>query len=650
MTVTTTSNKVILLGNGATTVWPFTFQIPNAASLQLSIFDAAGNQTVIAAGNYTVTGLGAPAGGAVTYPLSGSPLAAGSLLMIYRVVPLTQPQDINNQSGFFPAVVMGALDNLEMQIQQVYETQTRAVLNHPSDPAVVQLAPVAARAGKAYAFDSVTGGFTTSQNTMANIDSIVSGALASSTGLNRILLTPNYASLLTMVPFAGAAVYMQGYSTYSDGGEGIFYWNAASAATPDGAIVVKPTGGATNGRWIRQGVSGVYNLLWFGASAVNPASSGVKTANKAILQTAIATLDAAGGGVIEIPWPIDYGYSAYIDSSQPNFTGTVSEMMVLDRGKGSTHSAEPPPAKDGWQERRFYSTVQTVPQGQHDGNGFLIRGKWHPYIWLENTNIYAAPGDPSRTAGDNLRASIIWGYQGLPKWQLGTGQTELGNVSADHMMHFVLSTYSFDGGQRLTPYLVNYLTGAVNYSTGSVLTNAAHWFKHEPLVTNAFPTVMFENSLGNTQIALRNSISSIVSATPVAGGAGYVVGNVLTVVGGTGTAGTLTVATVSAGAITSVTITTAGLYSAYPPAGCTVTGGAGNGATFNLSMSAPVDMTMTNNGGNTVFSGLVAPKFGSTAQRPTGTKPTGSMYFDTTLVVPIWWTGAVWVNGAGTTV
>lgn len=40
---------------------------------------------------------------------------------------------------------------------------------------------------------------------------------------------------------------------------------------------------------------------------------------------------------------------------------------------------------------------------------------------------------------------------------------------------------------------------------------------------------------------------------------------------------------------------------------------------------------------------------GATAARPTGlgTDDIGYYYFDTTLGLPVWWTGTVWHNGAG---
>ena len=44
------------------------------------------------------------------------------------------------------------------------------------------------------------------------------------------------------------------------------------------------------------------------------------------------------------------------------------------------------------------------------------------------------------------------------------------------------------------------------------------------------------------------------------------------------------------------------------------------------------------------------PDFGTKTQRPTANLQVGQQFFDTTLVIPIWWSGAHWVNASGTTV
>ena len=79
-----------------------------------------------------------------------------------------------------------------------------------------------------------------------------------------------------------------------------------------------------------------------------------------------------------------------------------------------------------------------------------------------------------------------------------------------------------------------------------------------------------------------------VSATVVAGGTGYAVGNLLTPVGGIGPIDTeLTVTSVSAGVVTGVAVTNAGSYEAIPSNPVSVTGGGGGGATFNLTYVQP---------------------------------------------------------------
>jgi hypothetical protein len=66
------------------------------------------------------------------------------------------------------------------------------------------------------------------------------------------------------------------------------------------------------------------------------------------------------------------------------------------------------------------------------------------------------------------------------------------------------------------------------------------------------------------------------------GGSGYTNGDVLTVSGGTGTAATFTVTGVSGGVITAATLTTSGTYTELPPNTCPVTGGTGTSAYFNM--------------------------------------------------------------------
>ncbi|WP_286882084.1 MULTISPECIES: hypothetical protein [unclassified Cupriavidus] len=119
MTISTTSNEVVAQGNGITTSFNFSFPVQLASHLLVYYTDATGAQTLLSPASYSVTGVGTANGGSVTYPLSGSPIATGTILTIQRIVPYKQLTDIVNQSGFYPNVVENALDYLTMEVQQL---------------------------------------------------------------------------------------------------------------------------------------------------------------------------------------------------------------------------------------------------------------------------------------------------------------------------------------------------------------------------------------------------------------------------------------------------------------------------------------------------------------------------------------------------
>lgn len=158
MTISTTASSVQFQGNGVTTSFPYTFKIPTASDVVVTFIDDDGSETVLSTSQYAISGLGTENGGSVTYPVTGSPLAAGQYLTIERDIPYTQPTRLVNQSGFFPNVVEGALDRLTMLIQQAFAgtgTGGARSINYPSvDVNPVQtLLPASARASKFFAFD-----------------------------------------------------------------------------------------------------------------------------------------------------------------------------------------------------------------------------------------------------------------------------------------------------------------------------------------------------------------------------------------------------------------------------------------------------------------------------------------------------------------
>ena len=154
MTVSSTSSRVVLAGDGTNTNWPFGFRIDSQADLAVSWTDASGNETALSPSAYSVTGFGQPAGGTVSYPLSGSPLGAGTTLAIQRIVSPTQPTSISNQGAMWPQVIEAALDRVTMIVQGFIDTVNRCLRISPADGAALNPLPAAPlRAGMWLAFD-----------------------------------------------------------------------------------------------------------------------------------------------------------------------------------------------------------------------------------------------------------------------------------------------------------------------------------------------------------------------------------------------------------------------------------------------------------------------------------------------------------------
>lgn len=131
MTTPSTPRKAgPLLGTGAQTAWPFTFKVFAEEDIAVTIADAAGVETALVLGvDYSVA-LNAnqetSPGGTVTYPISGDPLPADSVLVIVGDIDYDQPLDIPSGGNFSPLALENQLDRATMQIQQLKEAVDRA--------------------------------------------------------------------------------------------------------------------------------------------------------------------------------------------------------------------------------------------------------------------------------------------------------------------------------------------------------------------------------------------------------------------------------------------------------------------------------------------------------------------------------------------
>lgn len=174
MTVTSSQSIVNYQGNGATTVWPFPFFVPAASDLVVRLVSTTtGVMTELSPSVYSVVGIGVEAGGAVTYPLTGSPISSTQTISIQRIVPLEQTAVIENQSPFLPDVLEGALDYEMLALQQIDAKIGFSIRAPTSDiMTLAPLPPAALRALQALIFDA-NGNPVTGKTTGA----IVSAAL-----------------------------------------------------------------------------------------------------------------------------------------------------------------------------------------------------------------------------------------------------------------------------------------------------------------------------------------------------------------------------------------------------------------------------------------------------------------------------------------
>lgn len=151
----------------------------------------------------------------------------------------------------------------------------------------------------------------------------------------------------------------------------------------------------------------------------------------------------------------------------------------------------------------------------------------------------------------------------------GTGNAAIYNNSGG------LVTLNLSGGT--TPTVLNGTSATTNIVSSATIT--VYGIKTES-------EIEFVDTSLNVIVAGNESTNGFIqSATVVNGGTGYSNSDTLTVSGGTGTAGTLSIVTDGSGTITAVSVASNGQYSADPINPVSTTGGSGAGASFNLVIS-----------------------------------------------------------------
>ncbi len=231
MTVSSTSSRVVYAGDGTTTAFPFAFKVLQAADLAVVYTDATGTDFTLSPAQYGASGLGLDAGGTVTYPLAGSPIAPATTLTIYRNAAAVQPASLSNQGAMWPQAIEAALDRIVMLCQGVIDTASRALVVSPTDGGTLGALPGrTTRANSVLAFDP------DGQPFAATLATTLTGGLV---GVSNWLVA-NFLPATSAAAARGAL----GAIALADVGAGATVAAAGSYALPNGPIVKWGTSGA----------------------------------------------------------------------------------------------------------------------------------------------------------------------------------------------------------------------------------------------------------------------------------------------------------------------------------------------------------------------------------------------------------------------
>lgn len=206
MSLTSTANRNDYVGNGATSVYPYSWKAFENTDLRVTVATAAGVETTLTlTTDYTVSGVGAVGGGSITLVntlqawLTGGFLTTGFALTIRRVMPLTQETDIRNQGDFFPEIHEDEFDRGVMVAQQQQDELARSLKLPETEAgtAALVLPSEADRASKFLAFDAAANPIASSGG--------ISGSVPVSAFMETVLDDTTAAAARTTLGFPASA-------------------------------------------------------------------------------------------------------------------------------------------------------------------------------------------------------------------------------------------------------------------------------------------------------------------------------------------------------------------------------------------------------------------------------------------------------------
>lgn len=160
MTIQDTTRKAgPFAGNGTVTAFPFSFAIFIKSDVKVVLVNTNGvSSALVLDSDYSVSvnsNQATTPGGVIAYPINGSPLPIGYQLVVLGNLPNTQPTDITNSGGFYPEIIEDMSDRSTIQIQQLAENVSRAIVLNESESGSPVLPTPTGRANTILGFDAL---------------------------------------------------------------------------------------------------------------------------------------------------------------------------------------------------------------------------------------------------------------------------------------------------------------------------------------------------------------------------------------------------------------------------------------------------------------------------------------------------------------
>jgi len=395
MTIPSTQRKAgPLLGTGAQTAWPFTFKVFAESDIAVTIADELGAETTLVLNtDYSValnSNQDTSPGGTVTYPISGTPLAVGSVLSIVGDIAYDQPLDLPAGGNFSPLALENQLDRQVMHTQQLAEGLSRALKIPVSSIASAELpAPVG---GEIFGWDATGTALigVPSSSAVATDLAVTSAAAAAASAADS-----EVSNLASGVSAAASAVSAAA-SEVSNLASGVA--KTAAEAARDAAIVnarVFPTEPAGRSKGVLQlttlvggsgGTNGTFALAFSGGAGTS--AGGYFIVAGGIVTTAVITHEG-------------YNYTSAPTVSFAASSGLVgaSAVAVIDYvvNDGEAFKVQGSGDVAAYEYRRTNSTT-SVLIATYPSSSYIDA------IWQKHVNLVAAIGVPSIT---NIAANTI---------------------------------------------------------------------------------------------------------------------------------------------------------------------------------------------------------------------------------------------------